>query len=152
MHNAPSVSYPVGRFVLPLWLWRLHVLLNLAFLSLWAMSQPIGPLWCIAAAGCALVWALGRKTLRDQGGYLCWDGALWRWRLDSPDDGSTLGLEGVGQVNTVLDWQNFLLLRWQPLTYESRPTVRWLWLGRSASPQSWPALRRAVWMQRRSGE
>ena len=152
MHNAPSVSYPVGRFVFPLWLLRLQALFSLVLLLLWASTQPIGLLWCVAAVGCAIAWALGRKTLRAQGGWLCWDGAQWRWRLDFPSAEPALGQEGVGQVNTVLDWQNILLLRWQPLTYAGQPPVRWLWLGRRASPQSWQALRRAVWMQHRSGE
>ena len=152
MHNAPSVSYPVGRFVWPRRLLDLQAALSLILLGLWAGTQPLGLLWFVAALGCALAWALARKTLRGQGGWLCWDGALWRWQVDSPGTEARAGLEGVGEVKLVFDGQSILLLRWQPLTGVGQPAVSWLWLGRCVWPQSWQALRRAVWMQRRSGE
>ena len=152
MHSAPSVSYPVGRFVLPLWLLRLQAALSLSLLGLWASTQPIGLLWCVAALGCTLALALEHKTLQGQGGWLSWSGALWRWQVDSASAEALGGPEGVGKVKLVWDGQSILLLRWQPLTYAGQPETRWLWLGSSVLPQNWPALRRAVWMQRRSGE
>ena len=152
MHNAPSVSYPVGRFVWPHGLLGLQAALSLTLLGLWAGTQPIGLPWCVAVLGCAVALALEHKTLRGQGGWLSWDGAQWRWQVDCPCAEALPGLEGVGEVKLVWDGQSILLLRWQPLTYAGQPGMRWLWLGRSVWPQNWPALRRAVWMQRRSGE
>ena len=152
MHSAPSVSYPVGRFVWPYGWLGLQALLSLAVLGLWASEQTIGLLWGVAALGCTVAWAQSLKTLRGQGGWLSWDGALWRWQVDSPHAQAPEGLAGVGEVKLVWDGQSILLLRWQPLNDAGQPPVRWLWLGRRACPSHWLALRRAVWMPHRSGE
>jgi toxin CptA len=152
MHNAPSVSYPLGRFSLPLGLLLLQAGLSGIFLVVWASAQPIGWTGYVGAGGCVLACALNHRIWRGQRGWLCWDGAQWHWRDERTVAFASMGTVGVGEVKTVLDWQNILLLRWQPLTYAGQPAVRWLWLGRRASESNWLALRRAVWMPHRPGE
>jgi len=140
MHHAPSVSYPVGRCSFQRRLWWAHSLLSLSVWLAWGWSQPLGLLWaCTGVALAALVY-IGWRAWRPHFRAIQWDGA--HWRLDRMQPG--VAPERVGQVKAVLDLQNALLLRWQPLTYAGLPASRWLWLARESQPAQWLALRRAV--------
>lgn len=136
MHNAPSVSYPVGRprvaAALAAGLW----LLGAGVTALW-LQQADAPGWRQGVAATALAaigaWAL-RSWLRSPSGELHWDGAGWT------------GLAGSagGALDVALDLQQVLLVRWQ-----APASRRWLWLERSRCPQRWPDLRRAVYSRAR---
>ena len=136
MHNAPSVSYPVGR---PRWagLLAAGVWLTAAAVSvLWTYSAD-APGWrqCVAAAALLATgaWAL-LSWLRSPRGELGWDGTAWIWPSGS----------GTGGLDVALDFQNVLLVR--------RPgagSAHWLWLERSRCPHRWLDLRRAVYSRAR---
>ena len=131
MHNAPAVSFPVGRSRFQAWFLGLAWLAGAAACAYWssgldsagwrhglALAMPLG-------AGVA-AWAGWHRRV---GGTLQWDGLCWR--LDSLP----------GHLAVHLDFQNFLLLS---LRAEKRG-VRWLWLDRCATLGHWQAFRRAVY-------
>jgi toxin CptA len=130
MHNAPSVSYPVGRCRFAAALGALAWLAGGAGLGMWS-AQAQAPGWQLGSAcavwlGCGAAAALA--WLRSPAGILAWDGREWSW------DGTPVD----GQPAAALDLQAWLLLRVQ-----GQP--RWLWLERAVAPQHWDALRRAVY-------
>jgi hypothetical protein len=141
MHNAPSVSYPVGRCAFQRWLFVGFAVLTSAVLLAWALNQGLTATWCAAAAAAALGLLLGWRAL-DQAGTLTWDGQVWCLH----DQG--LGLEdALGDVHVALDVQKALLLRWQPTSDTLKPKPQWLWLGSQASDNRWQDLRRAVYQR-----
>lgn len=137
MHNAPSVSYPVGRSrlagLLAGGLWAAGAAVAL----LW-LNEAQAPGWRQACAGLTLavigVWAL-HSWLRSPCGELQWDGASWT----APHE------HGVGTLEVALDLQHSLLVRWQ-----SPQSARWFWLERRRLAQRWPDLRRAVYSPARA--
>ena len=134
MHNAPAVSFPVGRSCFQGWL--------LGLISLIAVLA--GWLWCFQAD--SIGWRQGlfllillttlagavRAWRRTPTGSLRWDGQVWRWsRVDAP-------VSGVLVVH--LDLQFCLVLSLRQVN-----GVRiWLWPERRADVTRWDALRRAV--------
>ena len=129
MHNAPSVSYPVGRCAFARYLWAGGLCYGLSV-------------------------ELGRRQLARQRGALRWQQGLCHWHAEPEPviaNESVRALPGIGQVNPVLDLQNILLLRWQPLSYVGQPDVRWFWLDRRSCPDDWLAVRRALLTQHGSG-
>jgi toxin CptA len=136
MHNAPSVSYPVGRplsaGLLGAVLWSAGVAVTL----FWA-HQADQPGWRQAAAGLMLAvfggWTL-LAWLRSPRGDLHWDGSGWTTPL----------CNAAGAIEVTLDLQRLLLVRW------SGPgSSQWLWLERRRYPQRWMDLRRAVYSRAR---
>lgn len=133
MHDAPSVSYPVGR---SLWAGTLAAslwLCGLAGALLWA-AQPQVTFWRLALAWTAVavagVVAL-RTWWRAPRGVLAWDGSGWTW---TPDGG-----QGVsGEVQVALDVQRLLLVR-----FRAAGAGGWFWLERGG--ERWDELRRAVY-------
>jgi hypothetical protein len=134
MHNAPAVTYPVGRSsiqgTLGLVLWLLGVAATLA----WAMTsdQP----WLLAAAAslCAGVAALAAFFWwRIPSGELQWDPDGWHLHLH--------GQTQHGKPTVALDLQGSVLLRW----HAAREAGAWLWLDRCSAPARWDDLRRAVY-------
>ncbi len=76
-------------------------------------------------------------------GQLAWDGQSWRW--ESPGYQSGLAEQ---RMSVVGDFQHVLLLR---MENQAHATL-WLWLERTAAPERWLDLRRAVYSpQRPSG-
>lgn len=130
MHNAPSVSYPVGRCRFAAALVSLAWLAGGAGLGMWIAQAQVSA-WQLASA-CAVWLASGALAvlawLRSPEGVLAWDGREWTW------EGGRLG----GPPAAVLDLQEWLFLRVQGLP-------RWLWLERGRAPLRWDALRRAVY-------
>jgi toxin CptA len=138
MHNAPSVSYPVGRCVFQRWLFAGMVVLTSAVLLAWVLHQGLTATGCVAVAAAALGVLLGWRAL-GQAGTLTWDGQVWCLH----DQG--LGLEDVlGEVRVEIDVQKALLLRWQPTSDTLHAKPQWLWLGSQGSDNRWQDLRRAV--------
>jgi len=135
MHNAPAVSYPVGRS-------RFHALLLWPIVVLGALTV-LGWTWLANAAGlrqwaAVLLW-LASSTLavwhwrRTPVGVLAWDGSVWTW---------TQADETLPVVPEVaLDMQAFLLLK---LKRQSSVWRIWVWPEQHTAPLHWLALRRAV--------
>jgi toxin CptA len=134
MHDAPSVSYPVGRSrwagALAASLW----LCGLAGALLWS-AQPQVAFWRLAlvwtAVAVAGVVAL-RTWWRTPRGVLAWDGSGWTW---TPDGG-----HGVpGELQVALDAQRLVLVR-----FRAAGAHGWFWLDRGGG-ERWDELRRAVY-------
>ncbi|MDW5443693.1 hypothetical protein [Polaromonas sp. SM01] len=142
MHNAPSVVYPLGRsrfqagVLLGLWLAGLIVLM------LWWRAAP-GLDWrlglglaAVLLAGVAAAWGWKNSPV----GQLRWDGQVWSWE----SQGYQAGTAALA-LTVALDFQRMLLLK---LENHDHATL-WLWAGRSAMPERWLDLRRAVYSRRK---
>ena len=135
MHNAPAVTYPVGRSHIQTWLIGVLLLIGAAVTGWWYWLVA-GPDWRQAlAAGIWLAGAAlaGRGLRRPSLGMLRWDGQHWHWE----SNGTVL----TGSVLPRLDWQAGVLLEFRAEAHRAR----WLWLERGAQTQRWHALRRALW-------
>ena len=142
LHNAPRVSYPVGRspfYALLLGVtWAAGALATLA----WCWHADAIGAWQLVAAGWLIVAALlagwsWRHTLQ---GVLTWDGQQWSFE----------GNGAPAAVNIVvachLDVQAHMLLS---LHGQAASSLGWAWLARSKSPARWLDLRRALFAGRR---
>ncbi|MDI1268435.1 MAG: hypothetical protein PSV40_04950 [Polaromonas sp.] len=142
MHNAPPVTYPLGRShfqgvaVLGLWLAGAGVL------ALWWRAAPAADwrLWTALAAVLAAGVAAGWAWLHSPVGQLRWDGKDWRWESQGYQSGTP-----VRDLTVALDLQRTMLLR---LENQDHATL-WLWAGHSTQPERWLDLRRAVYSQHR---
>ena len=141
MHNAPSVSYPVGRCAFQRWLYVLFTVLTSAVLLAWALNQGVTLILCVATTAAVLGLYLGWYSLK-QVSMLTWDGQIWCLH-----DQGTGHEDDLGEVRVMLDMQGALLLRWQPTSDTLRAKPHWLWLGWQASDNSWQDLRRAVYQR-----
>jgi hypothetical protein len=139
MHNAPSVSYPVGRSLVAGAFAAAACLLGAWATVQWArQSQVDGGLLVLAVVVLAAVALLsGRQWWVMPQGELAWDGQSWIW--------STAGSVGCGGVTVSLDLQWCMLLHWR-----GSGGAHWIWLERSHAPERWDALRRAVYSRARS--
>ena len=141
MHNAPSVSYPVGRCAFQRWFFVGIAVLTSAVLLAWALNQGLTATWYVSVAAAALGLLLGWRAL-GQAGTLTWDGQVWCLH------GQGSGYEDtLGGVHVALDVQKALLLRWQPTSDTLHAKPLWLWLGLQASDNRWQDLRRAVYQR-----
>jgi hypothetical protein len=142
MHNAPPVVYPLGRsrfqggVLLGLWL------AGLVVTALWWRAAP-GPDWRLGTALAVVLAAgiaagLGWKNAPT--GQLRWDGQVWRWESQGYQAGTP-----VRALSVALDLQHVLLLRLENQDH----AMLWLWAGRSAMPERWLDLRRAVYSRRK---
>lgn len=150
MHNAPSVTYPVGRCAVHGAVMAVLSglgLLALAVLAVEWSSARVAWLW-----GGGLVWlswsALALLTWwRSPGGQLQWDARAasavampgepaggWRWH------GSGVASTDLDRVEWVLDAQAVLLLRLHPRAM----LARWVWLEAGRDPGRWDDVRRAL--------
>ena len=145
MHNAPSVSYPVGRCAFQRWLYAFFMVLTSAVLLAWALSQGLTLVWCVAVVAAMLGAFLGLRALA-QAGTLTWDGQVWC--LHDLNQGQGQGHEdALGEVHVALDVQKALLLRWQPASDTLNAKPLWLWLGSQGATHAWQDLRRAVYQR-----
>ncbi|MBC7604803.1 MAG: hypothetical protein H7255_19375 [Ramlibacter sp.] len=138
MHNAPPVTYPVGRSRFP----------GVLSLSLWVLGAVVALLWwigvddhgwrgaVIALALCASGVVAGLGWWRTPTAELHWSGDNWSW--------TEAGKTRDGAVATRLDLQ-----RWMLLAFEAPGASRWLWLERASEPARWDDLRRAVYSRAR---
>lgn len=108
----------------------------------WIYSSQVNGLNLVAGffliilAGCSVF--LGLKSARS--GVLEWDGQVWHWE-------STGYQAGVAEYQVVVaaDFQHMVLLQ-----LENQANARlWLWTERSALPERWLDLRRAVYSPHR---
>ena len=135
MHAAPSVSYPVGRSGFAVLLLAFLVLLALAAAAAWTLQSTAFGWRQALAFGAVLACGgfAGLGWLRSPAGTLRWNGENWQWQE---------GIEPqAGTLETALDLQSRMLLRWQG----AGRARRWLWVERQAAPADWDALRRAVY-------
>ena len=135
MHNAPAVSFPVGRSRFQGWLLALVAVLGiLAALTWFAVAQLAGWRQWLMLLGVVLS-ALTSAWLwyRTEGAQLAWDGTHW----------TCSALPGGEPVllSVIFDAQLAMLVL---LSRLDRPGRSWIWLDRSASPTRWLALRRAA--------
>lgn len=143
MHNAPSVTYPVGRCAV--WAVALAglalVLATAVVLALPGLSPVQG-----AVLGMAFLTWLGlalRQLGRQPRGRLGYVGAgpvasgeaVWRWY--DQEGGPDRPVQGV---RVAIDLQRFLLVE----LAASAGAPRWVWLDAARAPADWAALRRAV--------
>lgn len=135
MHNAPSVTYPVGRSRFQLRLqcavWWLGVAVVAAWC--WRSGVPLGRQMLAGAAvllaGAGVLWGWWRAPV----GSLRWDGQQWFWTVG--------GASVAVRVHARLDLQRHLLLALQPDPGRSFAC----WVDCSSQPQRWRDLRRAVY-------
>lgn len=135
MHSAPSVIYPVGR----------SRLADRVLMVVWAVGaccagaasyqiDSIGWRQAVLAASVVFsAWAVFRVSRQDARALMSFDGQHWSLSGESAVK--------VASVAVVLDFQSLLLVRLQ----EAGRRGRWLWLGRTACPERWKDLRRAVY-------
>ena len=141
MHNAPSVSYPVGRCVFQRWLYVGFTVSTSAVLWTWALHQGLTPAWYASTAFAAAGGFLGWETLRMRA-MLTWDGQVWCLH-----DQNSGGEDVLGVVHVTLDVQTALLLRWQPASDTLNAKPQWLWLGARTAGNDWQNLRCAVYQR-----
>jgi hypothetical protein len=139
MHNAPSVSYPVGRCAFQRWVFVGLSVISCGVLAAWASQQSISWAWWFAAGfWLVALWGGGYAYSRAVG-TLTWSGQFWCLHgLPEPAD------DLLGDVSVCMDAQGALLLKWEPLSDGKQGATRWLWLGAETSPKVWQDLRCAV--------
>jgi hypothetical protein len=140
MHGPPAVSHHVGRS-------RWHfgtlavlgsVALGVTVLLLQSPHVSWTPWVVLFALGASCAMSL-RGWVRSDTGTLQWDGQHWLW--------SGFGEISLQQVQLILDFQKFLLLRLR----SEDGCVAWLWVeGRTTTPHHWLAVRRALVAAQRS--
>ncbi|WP_310626046.1 hypothetical protein [Limnohabitans sp.] len=139
MHNAPSVSYPVGRCAFQRTCFAGLLLGACLVLGVWLSQQTLGGAMILGVL-CALVASVwGWKSLQHRG-TLSWNGQVWCLH----DRGGDLE-DALGVLQVALDVQQALLLRWQPTSDTLHAKPIWLWFGAEHARGRWQDLRRAVY-------
>jgi toxin CptA len=135
MHNAPAVSYPVGRSRFQGRMMSVVSLLGLVSAAVWfTQAEATGWRQWLMLSGATLVafgaWWQWRHPVIGQ---LAWDGVAWTW---TEADTSV-----PVQLVLIADLQQAMLLLLDGARAANRP---WVWVDRDASSMRWLALRRAV--------
>jgi hypothetical protein len=143
MHNAPSVSYPLGRSRFQGGLLGGFWLAGSGVTLWWALAAPrldwrFGVAWVVVVAAGIAAW---RGWCRAPRGQLRWDGQVWQWESAGYQAGTP-----VQALSVALDFQRVLLLR---VENQDHVTL-WLWAHRASMPERWLDLRRAVYSRRRA--
>ena len=134
MHNAPTVTFPVGPWSLrPLYLVALAAGGWAALAFWWQQPDALAarPMWLFViwlACLVATVWA----ARRDHSGTLRWNAGKWTWTSQSCARSGTLTM--------LVDVQQVLVV----ILRSDEGGARWFWLHCGADPSAWPALRRAL--------
>jgi len=142
-HNAPPVLYPLGRSRFLGVLLSCTWLAGLVLVLLWYFIT--GKLdWRLiisfaAVLGTGVAAYIGWSNAGE--GQLAWDGEFWRWESSSYQTGIA-----EYELSVIADFQHMLLLR---LDNQAHARL-WLWAERSAMPERWLDLRRAVHSPRKS--
>jgi hypothetical protein len=145
MHNAPSVSFPVGRFA---WGYRglaLAILL-MALISgaiAWQTSDRLEWVVFIALALIGQLVVLRHQSSQERSGRLSWSQAagkgsqgLWVWH-----DAALTHPMRVVELSLIFTLKSHMLVVIRP---DHRP-ARLVWLNRACAPHSWLSMRQAVW-------
>ena len=136
MHNAPAVTYPMGRSHFQAGLLGVLIFAGLLVELMWCLAPGVldwrqGVLaLCLLMAG---LWA-GLNWQRSPVGRLRWDGQVWCWTE------THTAVETWGTLSVHLDLQKVLLLCLRPET----GAPLWLWPEQNTRPVRWQDLRRAV--------
>ena len=141
MHNAPAVTYPVGRSLFHGLIVVAAGLLGCLALLFW-LTTPVVPGWRQWLLAGVLLFALlgaGEAWRRSPRGSLRWSGDVWEW--------TTSGMAQVGHLVVHLDFQSWMLVSLRP----DRGAVRWLWPERRSDVLNWDALRRAAFARSGAG-
>ena len=141
MHNAPAVTYPVGRSLfhggLVLAAGGLGSLIALLWLATpvalgWRQWLLVGVL-VVVVVSASLAW---RRSPR---GVLRWDGYFWEW--------ASSGTVQAGQLVVHVDLQSWMVVSLR----SSRGGAVWLWPERRSDASHWVALRRAAFAHSGAG-
>ena len=140
MRAAPPVSYPMGPCFFQQALYFAITVLAVGVWCAWYWSQtaPWAQGTVALMLGAWVVWA--QRDARVEPAWLVWDGAVWRWE-------TLQGQVCEGRLAVQWDWQQTLLLRFDPPSAESLAgwaAPRWMWLARGPDIELWEDLRRAV--------
>jgi hypothetical protein len=140
MHNAPSVSFPVGRCAFLRVLYIILTLFTSAVLLSWTLVQSwhIGMGFALCLGVLCAWW--GWRDIQWQG-VLHWTGQQWQLEGAPTRDNTTLA---VAAPQVCLDAQSILLLRLTPLSGATE-AKRWLWCQRRSAAPQWQDFRRAVY-------
>jgi hypothetical protein len=137
MHSAPSVTYPVGRsrnaerLLLALWALGVCSVTVACAQATWGLDWNRGVLLLSAVVAGAAAWTGVLSCSAPS--VLRFDGLHW-----SVSGGFALG---ATRADVALDLQVLVLVC---LKAPGR-TKRWVWLDRSAMPDRWRDLRRALY-------
>ncbi|MDD2879860.1 MAG: hypothetical protein PHQ58_05440 [Rhodoferax sp.] len=137
MHNAPAVSFPVGRSHFQGAFVGLLMACGALAVSVWSLqADALGWRQALAtgvwlATSMLVGWSWSQTTT----GSLSWDGFVWHWAVD--------GRSVVILPELVLDFQSAVLLRLRGA--EDRSAAAWVWLDRVSNAARWMALRRAIY-------
>jgi hypothetical protein len=135
MHNAPAVSYPVGRSRFQGWLLSVVSFLGLVAAVVWfnQANAPDWRQWLMLSVVISVAFGAWWQWRQAVAGQLTWDGVVWNW---------TNGQASVPvQLTLIADVQRAMLLLLSGAQDNSR---RWIWVDRDASLTRWLPLRRAV--------
>lgn len=135
--SPPSVTFPLQRSILALQLvWSGWAFGALA-VAAWSLRSGSLDWRHMLAAVAVILAALAARTsqsseLADNDARLRWDGQGWHW----------VATESERAVRPVVhqDFQSLLLVRLQ-----GDHAAMWMWLERSACPERWLDLRRALY-------
>jgi len=150
--HPPTVQFPVRRSRALAWLLALFLVGAAAGVVGWLLQaggRQAPALHGLAAAGCWLLAAASAVHYwwRQPAALLRWDGQFWVLETASGTPRAAGPPATVGAPVVLLDFQTHL---WVHVQAEGRART-WLWLERSACPERWLDLRRAVYSRPRPG-
>lgn len=142
-HNAPPVSYPLGRSRLQAQLLLLVWLGSAAAISYWmATVQELGWRQVLGASTLALSGALAWTFWKNSPvGHLSWDGQAWYWESKGYPSGAA-----EQTVSVAFDCQMMMLLQ-----IDNPAQARlWIWAEKRMFAERWLDFRRAVYSPHRA--
>ena len=141
MHNAPAVTYPVGRSLFHGGLVLAAGGLGSLIALLW-LATPVATgwrQWLLVGVLVVVVLSAGNAWRRSPHGVLRWDGHSWEW--------ASSGTVQTGQLVVHVDLQSWMIVS---LRFSRGATV-WLWPERRSDALHWVALRRAAFARSGAG-
>ena len=139
MHGAPAVVYPVGRSSFQGVFLLVFCAVGLSVGGLWALSMPaVGACLFVFFVILIVVFLLASCAWwQTDIGRLAWGGESWVW--------TSFNVSITGSIAVHFDVQSLLIVR---LKDEEGRSI-WLWVERASDPACWPALRRAVYAEKK---
>ena len=141
-HNAPSVTYPLGRSRLQAVVWFFIWAVGLLAVGGWTYTSQqfdwrhVSGLFAVLCSGVAGYQNSQRLAI----GQLSWDGQVWRWASQSYLAGAV-----EFELSVAVDFQHIMLLR----IGNPASAKLWLWAEKGKLPERWMDLRRAVYSPHR---
>ena len=134
MHNAPAVTYPVGRSLFHGVLVFAAAGMGCLTALLW-LAIPVAHgwrQWLLVGVLVVVVLSAGHAWRRSPDGVLSWDGYNWEW--------TSSGTVQAGQLVVHVDLQSWMIVSLR----SGRGKTVWLWPERRSDALHWVALRRAA--------